>query len=180
MYCKKIIYYNDELNDDFATIDNLEKKKIDDKYNYFRHNNILYKFFADTLYFVIAKPLTKIMMLLIYHNFIHGRFKILKAKKTGFFVYANHTNILPDAYTPNHIYHRRNYIITARDTVSIKGVGVIVDALGAIPLPDTIKAAKNFKESINKNLQLGFSRASGIDGKPAPAPTSTIKVLSSI
>ena len=49
MYHKKIIYYSDELNDDFAATKSIKKKIIDEKYNYFRQKNKLYKLWADTL-----------------------------------------------------------------------------------------------------------------------------------
>ena len=157
MYHKKIIYYNDPVNDDFAVTQNIKKKIIDDKYNYFRQKNKLYKFWADTLYFVIVKPITKLIMLFGYHCFIHGRRKIKHFRKKGCFIYANHTNYMPDAFTPNHLNWRRNYIITGPETVNIKGIGVLVDALGAIPLPDTLVAAKNFKKCVTEKINYGDS-----------------------
>ncbi len=155
MYHKKIIYYSDELNDDFAATKSIKKKIIDEKYNYFRQKNKLYKLWADTLYFIIVVPITKLIMLFVYHTFIHGRNKIKPRRKKGCLIYGNHTNYMPDAFIPNHLNWRRNYIITGSETVNIKGIAVLVDSLGAIPLPDTLKAAKNFKNCIEQKITYG-------------------------
>jgi hypothetical protein len=59
---------------------------------------------------------------------------------------------MPDAFIPNHLNWRRNYIITGSETVNIKGIATLVDSLGTIPLPDTLKAAKNFKKCIEQKI----------------------------
>ncbi len=157
MYYKKIIYYSDELNDDFSVTKEIKKKIIDDNYNYFRQKNKLYKLWADTLYFIIVKPITKLIMVFGYHTFIHGKRKVRHFRKKGCFIFANHTNYMPDAFTPNHLNWRRNYIITGSEAVNIKGIASLVDALGAIPLPDTIGAARNFKKCISEKISYGDS-----------------------
>ncbi len=152
---KRIIYYEDEINDDFAATKNLSKKVIDKNYNYNRENNVFWRIWAGFLHYVIVKPVTHLIMVFGYHYKVLESKKFKQIKKQSCFVYSNHTNYMPDAFIPNHLNWRRNYIITGSETVNIKGIAVLVDSLGAIPLPDTLKAAKNFKNCIEQKITYG-------------------------
>ena len=147
----KVIYYKDELNDDFAVTKNHKKKKIDHKYNYHKDSNILWAFFAFLIYYFIVKPLTHFIMVFGYHYKIINKKCLKEAKKRGGFIYSNHTNYMPDAFIPNHLIRRKTYIVVDPTAVSIRGLGNLVVALGAIPLGDTIGAKKNFLKSIKKH-----------------------------
>ena len=52
----KTIYYKDELNDDFASTQDMAKKQIDEKYNYFKVDKFFLKALSKTLYYILAKP----------------------------------------------------------------------------------------------------------------------------
>lgn len=142
MYEKRIIYYKDELNDEFSAAQ-INTKKIDEKYNYeggvFR--NIARIFF----YYILAKPMAYIYLKIKYHHKIVNKECLKKAKETGCFLYGNHTNQIADALIPSMICHPKGaYVIVHADNVSMPFLGKITPSLGAIPLPDDRKALKNF------------------------------------
>lgn len=150
----KTVYYSDELNDDFsATKETLDEKKIDERYNYFRLNNIFVKLFANFLYYVIAKPLIWAALKIYFHHKVINKKLMKKRGKNGCFIYGNHTNYLPDAAFNSLLHHKRNYVIVGSQTVNIRGIAALVQDLGAIPLGSTLQAKKNFMECISMKLK---------------------------
>lgn len=144
---KKVFYYGDELNDDFAEL-NIKKCTVDAEFTYL-HKCLLWRACAFVLYHIIAYPL----IWLYSHFVLHLRFVNKSALKkyggTPYFLYGNHTGWI-DAFTPNILSApRKNYIIVAPDTVSIKGLKTVVQMLGAVPLPSDIHGLKRFSEAID-------------------------------
>lgn len=142
---KKIIYYKDELNDDFAGT-NINTKKIDSSFK-FIHKNIFWRACSFLLYYLIVIPFIWIFM----RVFLRVKYKNKKAIKKikPCFIYGNHTSFI-DAYIPNLLsFPRRNRIIVNPDTVSIKGLKNLTQMLGALPIPSTITAKKKFLQAVN-------------------------------
>lgn len=143
---KKIYYYRDEQNDDFAAT-KIKTVKIPDDYKYI-NRNIFYRI-GERFIRVLAFPLIFIILKIVYLIRYKNRKVLKKAKKQGFFVFGNHTNYLLDAYNPSVIsFPKRAYIIVNPDAVSIKGIRTIVKMLGAVPIPATLKGMKRFQGSI--------------------------------
>ena len=151
---KRIIYYSDELNDEFAG-DNIKPKKIDGSYVYYR-NSIWFKILHFFYYRMIATPLAWIYLKLKFHHKIVNK-KVLKPfKKQGYFLYGNHTHNLNDALIPTMaITPKDTYIIVHPNNVSMPVLGRITPYLGALPLPDDFQASKNFVSTIEKRLAEG-------------------------
>ena len=150
----KTIYYRDELHDDFsATNEALDEKKIDERYNYFRLNNIFVRLWANFLYYIIAKPLVWLALKIYFRFKIVNKKAMKKRGKKGCFIYGNHTNYLPDAAFNSLLHWKRNYVIVGSETVNIRGIGALVQDLGAIPLGTTLQAKKNFMECIGNKLK---------------------------
>lgn len=148
------IYYDDELNDEIIDF-KITPIKIDEKYNYIP-TNPFYKFWSFLTYRIIATPLVWLNYKL-FKNIKFKNKKILKQfKKGGYFIYANHTNQFSDGFSPTFIcFPKKPYIIVNPDNVSIPFWGKFTKMWGALPLPDTINATKNFNKAIeyvlNKN-----------------------------
>lgn len=150
----KTIYYHDELNDDFsATKEILDERKIDERYNYFRLRNFFVKLWANFLYYIIAKPIIWLVLKIYFRFKVVNKKAMKKRGKNGCFIYGNHTNYLPDAAFNSLLHHKRNYVIVGSQTVNIKGIGKLVQDLGAIPLGSTLKAKANFMECISSKLK---------------------------
>lgn len=148
----KIIYYRDELNDDFAN-NGIVTKKVGSNYKY-EHKNIFYKTFEFILYFIIAKPVISLLNKIVYKQKIVNHTSLKKSEIKGCFVYSNHTLSMGDAYTPNLISNHKNNIIVNPDAVSVKGIRTIVAMLGGLPLPTTLTASINFLDAIKNKIHL--------------------------
>lgn len=145
---KRVIYYRDELNDDFAaTRDKIHVKEVDSDYRYLRKNP-LWKAASFLLHKVVAALVGYVLCKFKYGMRIKNR-KALRKIKTGYFFYGNHTQNIADAFLPTLLaYPRKTYIITGRETVSIPIVKRLVPMMGALPLPSTIGGMKNLMESL--------------------------------
>ena len=147
----KTIYYSDELNDDFASL-GINKKPLGDDFEYI-HKNILWNTCSFVIYRMIAQPLVFVFVKVAHRQRFKNR-KVLKtARKTGAFIYANHTNMLLDAFVPNIVkLRKRGYILVGPDTTSIPGLKNIVEMVGAIPLGQTLSENKEMLECINHRI----------------------------
>ena len=147
----KTIYYSDELNDDFASL-GIKKKPPGDDFEYI-HKNILWNTCSFVIYRMIAQPLVFVFVKVAHRQRFKNR-KVLKtARKTGAFIYANHTNMLLDAFVPNIVkLRKRGYILVGPDTTSIPGLKNIVEMVGAIPLGQTLSENKEMLECINHRI----------------------------
>ena len=149
---KKTIYYSDEFNDDFANTD-IDQKKLPPDYPYFPKSPVR-RVLAFILYYIIAVPLVFLMQKVVYHEKIVGRKKLKPYRKTGYFLYGNHTRTAGDAYSPALItFPKKAYIITSADSVSIRGIKRIVEDLGAIPIPNSLAGMKNFRNAIKEHSE---------------------------
>lgn len=152
---REVIYYKDELNDEFSTA-KIEAKKIDKNYKY--EHSFLWEACSYLLQNIFSMPIkigySKIKFRLKYI----GREKLKKYKNTGYFIYANHTQPFADTFIPSVAnYPKRNFLIVNPANVSIKYAGHIIEMLGAIPTPDDKTAAKNFLQTIEKRIKQKYS-----------------------
>lgn len=153
---KKIIYYKDELNDEFSTAQ-IEPRKIDENYKY-EHKNIFWRAFGWLVQNVLSVPIKFIYVKVKFKIRYVGKEKLKPYKKQGYFVYGNHTQSFADTFIiTNTIFPKRNFLIVNPENVSMKFLGNIVQMLGAIPIPTKKKAMKNFLESINTKIKKGYS-----------------------
>lgn len=143
---KTTFYYRDELNDDFA-LNGINTKQIPAKFKYV-HKNPIYKFFEFLFYYGIAKPVVWFINKVILRQKLANHLTVSKKELKGCFIYANHTQPIADAYTPNIIFGNKNYIIVNPDAFSIPGVRTMVAMLGGLPLPSTFEGTLKFTNAI--------------------------------
>lgn len=142
----KVIYYTDELNDEFAG-DNIVPKKIDGTYKYSHKSffKLLTHFFW---YRMVATPIAYLYLKIKFRHKIVNR-KVVKNLKDGYFMFGNHTQNIGDAFIPSMIsIPKDTYVIVHPNNVSMPYLGKITPSLGAIPLPDDLEATRNFIECI--------------------------------
>jgi len=145
----KVIYYSDELNDEFAG-DNIVPIKIDKNYKYI-HKGLFKAFTHFFWYRVVATPIAYLYLKIKF------RHKIINKKKVkgleGYFMYGNHTQNIGDAFVPSMISIPKDvYVIVHPNNVSMPYLGKITPSLGAVPLPDDLEATKNFIECIRYRI----------------------------
>lgn len=151
-YC----FYDDETKDDFMQT-NLSRPEVPESYKYIR-NNPINVFFSNILYYCIAKP---IMSLICIFGGVRckNRKNLKPLKKTGTFIYANHTSIFDMFAIQSFVVRgKRTNLIGYSDMTSVP-IGVnICNALGYIPLPlANLKCVRNMLKGldyyINKKKQ---------------------------
>lgn len=147
----RIVYYKDPFNDDFAGT-SISQKKVDDNFVYV-HENKLWRMAGTLFYFGIAYPLLFLLVKIKRHVKVKNKSVLKKLKKSGYFIYGNHTNIY-DAFIPHTQVSRfkKTYIIANPDAVSIKGAKNLVMMLGALPTPSSAQSVKNFNAAIEKRI----------------------------
>ena len=147
----EVIYYEDELKDEFSGT-KIEAKKIDENYNYSK--NPLWDFCSFIVQNFLSMPIKTIYAKRKFNLKFIGKEKLKECKKQGYFIYANHTQSFLDTFLPSlAIYSKRNFLIVNPENISFKGIGWLVELLGAIPLPDTKNASKNFLKQIEKRIK---------------------------
>ena len=145
---EKVIYFQDELNDEFSTA-KITPKKIDGKYKYI-HKNPFWFVLRFVLYRMIAIPFGWLFLKLKFQHKIVNRKLLKQARKTGAYIYGNHTQASADPFVPTMLtFPNSAYIIVHPSNVSQKGVGWVIPYLGALPLPDDITATRHFMEALN-------------------------------
>ena len=99
---RNIIYYTDDLNDEFSTAQ-IEPKKIDENYVYLHHS--LFKRFTHFFWYrIIATPIAFLYVRFTFRQKTIGRKAFSKCKDSGYFMYGNHTQVVGDPFIPNIIF----------------------------------------------------------------------------
>lgn len=148
---KKIIYYEDELNDEFSTA-KIIPRVIDEKYKY--EHNSLWNLASYILQNFISMPIKYLYVKIKFRIKFVGKKKFKQCRNTGYFIYANHTQPFADTFIPSLAdYPKRNFFIVNPENVSIKGSETLIEMLGAIPVPGNKGAAEKFLKVINKKIE---------------------------
>ena len=95
---RTVIYYKDELLDEFSTAV-ITPKKIGDDWVYI-HTSLFKKFTHFFWYRIVATPLAFLYLKIKFHHKTVGREK-LKACGSGYFLYGNHTQDIGDPFKRN-------------------------------------------------------------------------------
>ena len=147
----KVIYYKDELTDEFSGT-KIDSRKIDENYNYSK--NPIWDFCSFVMQNFLSIPIKLLYAKLKFNVKFIGKERLKECKNQGFFIYANHTQNFLDTFLPSlAVYPKRNFLIVNPENISLKGTGWLVELLGAIPLPDTKNASRNFLNQIEKRTR---------------------------
>ena len=153
----KVLYYRDEINDDFAGTD-IKPFPIGPDFP-FAPKSLLWRVFEFLAYYVFAIPIVSLIYLFVgfsFHN-LRAIKKLKKASHKGFFIYANHTSWLDAFLAPIICFPRKAHVLVSPDTVSIKGIRTLVQMLGAIPVPTERGAVKPFISALEERIDQGRS-----------------------
>ena len=150
---KRVIYYDDELNNEFSG-SNVKPKVIGPKYKYISKNPF-YKYFSFIAYRIIATPIAFMYKWLRGVKF-ENRKVLKKFNNKGYFVFANHTNAASDVLSPHLIsFPTKTYMVVASENVNVPVIGGATKMLGAMPIPSTLDGMRNFVNAIEKRVVQG-------------------------
>ena len=152
----KIIYYEDELNDEFSK-SSIEPRIIDENYKYV-HKNPLWNLCSFVLQNILSVPIKILYAKIKFRIKYIGKEKIQPYRNEGYFIYGNHTQPFADTFIPSiPMYPKRNFLIVNPVNISLKGTGTLVEMLGAMPIPSNKSAMKNFLEAIKQKMNKGYA-----------------------
>lgn len=144
---KRIIYYQDERNDEFSRA-KITPRPIDGSYRYVR-NPVL----SFILYRIVATPLAFLYVKCKYGQKTEGKEKLDLLGDSGAYLYGNHTQAEADPLIPNLLFFpRKVFSICHPNNVSMPVVGRLMPYVGAIPLPDGMAAYRNFTACIDRRI----------------------------
>ncbi len=149
---KQIVYYKDELNDEFSGA-SIAPKCIDENFKYI-HKNPLWNLLSIILQNVLSMPIKLFYSKIKFRIKYVGKEKLKEYKNEGYFVYVNHTQVFADTFIPSiPIFPKRNFFIVNPENVSMGCSGKIVEMLGAIPIPNKKDGMKNFMDAIETRIK---------------------------
>lgn len=152
---RKIIYYSDELKDDFAGT-NIQQKKLPKSFKYTNKN--IFFLVGKFLITILVYPIIFLVLKIHFHQKFVNKKILKRSKGTGYFVYGNHTNGCLDAFLPQVLCRpKKAYIIVNPDATSIKGIRNLVMMLGAIPLPTDINLTLGFLNCVKQRTKIDKS-----------------------
>lgn len=152
---RRVIFYSDELNDEFSSA-KIVPRVIDEGYRY-RHG-MLWNLCSLFIQNVVSMPIKWGYAKLKFRIRFVGREKLKSCSKTGYFMYANHTQVFADTFIPSLAnYPKRNFLIVNPENISVKPFGWLVEMLGAVPVPGNKGAMKNFLACIDEKIQKKYS-----------------------
>ncbi len=154
---EKTILYTDLLHDDFAE-NHIHTKKVGKDFRYERRSPV-FRFFAFVIYYAVAFPLVWGIAKGYLGIRVENRKVLRAAKKSGFFLYANHTQAL-DAFVPPLVsFPKKAYTIANPDAVSIPGLSLLVQMLGGLPIPNKMEGMPPFLAAVEHRYQNGAAVA---------------------
>ena len=153
---RKIIYYENELTDEFS-LAQITPKVIDGSWVYV-HTSPWKKFTHFFWYRIVATPIAFAYVKAVFHQKTVGAEKFKPYRGTVYFMFANHTQDIGDAFLPNVInFPQTDYVIVHPNNVSMPFLGKVTPSLGALPLPGDLTATRNFMKAIEHHLKAGHA-----------------------
>lgn len=145
----KIRYYK-SYTDDFMETKN-QNYRIPEHYKWV-HKNFIYGMWEVFVY-ILAKIFSFVYCKLILHIRYENRKAIKQCKKTGFFLYGNHTQPMGDAFSPViAVSPKRIHVVVSAANLGIPVLGKILPAMGAMPVPENISQMKKFFLAIQTRI----------------------------
>ena len=158
----KIIYYKDELNDDFGTIPLSKKdhKKFLVKYRY-KKETFIDVFLCGLLYWGIIHWILDLFCFFCGIK-VEGKdnlksyIKECKKRKTGGFIYSNHVSNFDAFQIQAHVFKfKRVNIVGYPHTLANPLLRKICRTCGYLPLPEDIETTRKFLDGIKFSLNKG-------------------------
>lgn len=116
------------------------------------HHSLLFSFFSNTIYYLIAFPILKIVTKLVYDLKIEGMENIRNIEGAAISV-SNHVLVLDCAMVGLSYGAKDIYYTAQQESFEIPFVKHLIRLLRAIPIPKRVQDKKKFIEVINEALR---------------------------
>lgn len=152
---KVVIYYTDERNQEFSRA-RIRPRVIDGSYRYL-HGRV-WELCSLALQNLFSMPVKILYQKIKFRLRYVGREKLKGCSNRGYFIYGNHTQPFADTFIPSVAnYPHRNFFIVNPENVSMPGLRVLAELLGAIPIPRDYTGMKHFMKEIERRIRRGNS-----------------------
>ena len=149
---EKVIYYRDELNDDFSGLD-INVKPLEEGYRYMR-TGFVYRTFEFLFYYSVMIPVVYMLQKLVCHQKFANRKVMKRAKREGCFIVSNHTQVQSDAYIgPLATFPKKCFIISSPHVLSVRAMRLGMQAYGVIPLGSNLDEKRAFLHCVETRLK---------------------------
>lgn len=149
---ERVFYYESEKDDPIKTKEQEKSGRVElpEGYVYVRKNPFvrLYSAIIYRGFKLFARYYARFYL----HMKVENRKILKKVKKTGYVIYANHTNPFHDAFSPAIIADRHIYTISIPANLFIPGVGKFLPYLGIMPLGSTPEQKEQFHAAIDYRI----------------------------
>ena len=147
---KQKAFYYTSLEDEVEK-QTLSEIIIDQNYKY-TSNNFFYKIFEFIYYYIIMRPVAFCICKAKRVKWINKK-ALKQSKKTGCFIYGNHTNNLTDTFGPPVMSAKKPFFIVNSKNLNLPLFKKSTKMLGALPLANTLSAQKNFMSAIESKIK---------------------------
>lgn len=150
---EKILYFTDEIHEEFSGISR-KPFAVDGNYKYERGS--IWNACSFILYNIIMKPIAFLYMKLRFHFKIINKKMLKQCRRSGYFLYANHTNVPADGFMPSLIcFPKRVYVLVNSLNLSVWGTRNFMAMIGAIPIPTQYSGMRNFRRKLHNTILNG-------------------------
>ena len=147
---KRVYQYSDPVNDDFAG-SNIKRKPLKEGYVFY-HTNPFFCLISFLTFRLLVVPIAFLYMKIIWRQRVVGKRKLRACRKSGYFMYGNHSLFVADAFTPSLVsFPKKSYILINPDATSIPFVRKLVEMFGGIPVPDALAQYKPFLSAVKRH-----------------------------
>lgn len=149
-----VVYYNNESEDEFSGIKR-PPKNIPDDYKYVNRNP-LWRALSAFVYRGIMTPVAYFYCKLKFGMKRVGAEALRPYRKSGFFMYGNHTQVPGDGYIQAlAAFPTRSYVIVNPDSVALRGTEQFMLMIGAMPLPSGLRGLGNLERAVEWRIGAG-------------------------
>ncbi len=144
------IKYYESYDQDFVFSDN-QDYNIPASYKWI-HSNPIYRL-VSACFYRVAEFLIVVTFPVVYGMRRKNKKVLRKAKGSGYFIYANHTQPFADVFAPSFVQRKKRvYVVAGRANLGVPVMGKLLPSLGAITVPDDIERMPLFMEAISHRI----------------------------
>ena len=149
----RTVYYDDERTDDFAGVTR-PPYEVPASLDY-APRSFFRRAAAFFVYRCVMTPFAFLYMKIRF-GYRLVRAAALPEKGRGFFLYANHTLLAGDAFSPSlAVFPRKVRMIVSPDNVALPATRPFILLCGALPLPSSLAGARAFLSGLKTHLADG-------------------------
>jgi 1-acyl-sn-glycerol-3-phosphate acyltransferase len=116
------------------------------------HTGLCYRVTARYL-FLLFQYFALLYCRFVLHVKMKNRSVLRQSQNTGYFLYANHTQPIGDAFMPVRVLSpKRAYIVASPANLGIPVLGPLLPLIGALPLPESIGGIKKLCNAIHLRI----------------------------